>query len=98
LARALAPLGFRMVLATDAFCLKALEAGLRACGLEKQVHLVELPLAAEGTDALAYWSAFANVAGTPTHLVAVERAGPSHLLDSLRPPAGTASEALLAFL
>ena len=47
---------------------------------------------------LTYWSAFANVAGTPTHLVAVERAGPSHLLDSLRAQPGTTSEDLLHFL
>ncbi|MBI1916258.1 MAG: DUF4392 domain-containing protein [Planctomycetes bacterium] len=98
LARALAPLGFRVVLATDAFCLKALEAGLRACGLEKQVHLVELPPAAEGTDAMAYWSAFANVAGTPTHLVALERVGPSHLPDSLRTQPATTPDDLLQFL
>jgi len=104
LARALAPLGVRVVLATDAFCLRALEAGLRACSLVKQVPLIELPVAPppreegwEG-DALAYWSAFVSAAGTPTHLIALERVGPSHVPESLRAHPGTRPDDVSLFL
>src|SRR5262249_25656825 len=95
LARALAPLGIRIVLATDAFCLKALAAGLHACGLEQEVPLIELPSAPPTAgecweeDALAYWSDFVNLAGVPSHLIALERAGPSHSPDSLQAQRGT---------
>ena len=35
LARALFPLGVRVVIATDAFCAAAVQAGLNTCGLRK---------------------------------------------------------------
>src|SRR5262249_60555033 len=79
LARALARLGIRIVLATDAFCLRALAAGLQACGLEQQVPLIQLPPAppTQGQgweeDALAYWSDFVSLVGMPSHLIALER-------------------------
>src|SRR5262249_14400853 len=40
LARALVPLGMRVVLVTDGFCVRALEAGLAAAGLRKSVAIV----------------------------------------------------------
>src|SRR5687767_2503750 len=40
LARALTPLGIQVALASDPFCLNALDAGLRACGLRDLVRLV----------------------------------------------------------
>ena len=43
LARALVPLGIRVILATDPFVRRALEAGLRACGLLSSVPVLELP-------------------------------------------------------
>jgi hypothetical protein len=93
LARALVPLGMRVVLVTDAFCRHALEAGLAASGLRKQVPLVILP-SHEQAKALSvpdYWQQFAERAGPLTHLIALERVGPSHTPESLRShPAATA--------
>src|SRR6266436_2322175 len=43
LARALVPLGIKVVLVSDAFCSRALEIGLAACDLRKVVPLVTLP-------------------------------------------------------
>src|SRR5262249_38453459 len=59
LARAWAPLGIRVVLATDGFCIAALEAGVAAAGLRKVVPVVKLPAA--GGDTLSpheYWDDF----------------------------------------
>jgi hypothetical protein len=88
LARALVPQGVKVVLATDPFCARALEAGLAAAGLRKAVPIVRLPSAADA-GALSvsdYWQHFAERAGRLTHLVALERAGPSHAPWSVPPP------------
>jgi hypothetical protein len=85
LARALSPLGVRVVLLTDAFCVPALQAGLAACGLRKAVPLVALP-SAEQAGALSvsdYRQAVAERTGALTHLIALERVGPSHTPESL---------------
>jgi hypothetical protein len=86
LARALVPLGIHIVLSTDAFCVRALEAGLAAAGLRKAVPVVQLPAYADsGTLSLTdYWTAFADRAGRLTHLIALECVGPSHTAESLR--------------
>src|SRR5205085_5888406 len=80
LARALVPLGVKVVLATDAFCARALEVGLGACGLRKAVPLVTLPKyqAAGSLSGADYGQWFADRAGPLTHLLALERVGPSH--------------------
>jgi hypothetical protein len=80
LARALTPLGVRGALLTDAFCRPALDAGLRACGLEKQVSLLTLPAPERPWDTFIAkgWLPFVRQTFRPTHLIALERAGPSH--------------------
>jgi hypothetical protein len=82
LARALTPLGIRIVLVTDLFCTRALEVGLAACGLTKSVQVVTLP-AGGRADSQQYWRQFSEQAGPLTHVVALERVGPSHTLESL---------------
>ncbi len=82
LARALVPLGVHVALVTDDCCVRALEAGLAGCGLRKQVPIVALPTpeqAAAMSDA-DYWAYFDERKGiaTLTHLLAIERVGPSH--------------------
>jgi hypothetical protein len=62
LARALTPLGVRVVLVTDAFCRCALEAGLEASRLTEAVPVVTFPTAIQEI--------------APTHLIALERVGP----------------------
>jgi hypothetical protein len=86
LARALVPLGIRVVLATDDFCLPALRVGLAAAGLRKAVPLVPLPSVEEagrmsGDD---YWTHVVDRTGPLTHLLACERVGPSHTLASVQ--------------
>lgn len=76
LARALTPLGIRVVLATDAFCVPALRAGLEACKLSETVPLVSLPPPAESGDADTYRLRFREQAGPLTHRIALERVGP----------------------
>lgn len=85
LARALIPLGMRIVLATDEFCIRALEVGLAECGLQTQVALVTLPSyeMAQRVGAAAYWKYFSELAGPLTFLIALERAGPSHTIHEV---------------
>jgi hypothetical protein len=97
LARALTPLGIRVVLVTDDFCTTALQAGLAACGLAEQVPLVTLPLAAAFRSAATYWQDFDDRAGPLTHLIALERAGPSHTPESVRSQPGSTIEAVQCF-
>ncbi len=88
LARALTPLGIRAALIADDFCLPALKAGLEDCGLDKQVPLLAIP-ALHPEQLLETFR--------PTHLMAVERVGPSHTPESLRLQLGD-GEALAQFL
>jgi hypothetical protein len=88
LARALLPLGIPIALATDAFCVPALQAGLAACALQKHVPLLVLPGYAE-SQALGpdrYRAAFRKGLRdfAPSHRIALERVGPSHTLASLQ--------------
>jgi hypothetical protein len=65
LVRALQPLGIRFTLLTDDYCRKALEAGLRAGGLDESVNLVMLQKGER------CWES-----SRMTHLIALERVGP----------------------
>jgi len=62
LARALTPLGVKVVLVTDAFCRRALEVGLEASWLTHTVPVVTFPISIQDI--------------APTHLIALERVGP----------------------
>lgn len=99
LARALAPLGMRIVLLTDAFCVPALGAGLAAAGLRKTVPLVTLPDSREfdPLTAEAYRQEVLARAGRLTHLIAIERVGPSHTLESLKAQPGSTGEWIARF-
>lgn len=89
LARALAPLGIPVVLVTDDFCTRSLEVGLAETGLRKQVPLVTLPSPAAGQamSSADYWRYLDERKGIPaiTHLLAIERVGPSHAIDAVPP-------------
>jgi hypothetical protein len=71
LARALAPLGVKVTLFTDAFCHNALVVGVEACGLQGRVLVHTLPPTREEIERDATLQREAL-----THLVAVERPGP----------------------
>jgi D-glutamate cyclase len=95
LARALAPLDIRVVLASDAFCIPALEAGLAAAGLDKGVPLITLPSVELSNS--EYWRYFRDRSGEITHLLALERVGPSHTPESLQAQEGNGPAALARF-
>jgi hypothetical protein len=100
LARALISLGIRVLLATDPFGMEALRAGLEACELEMHVPLILLP-PGKGS-AARYWRAFsARLASLPfqlTHLLALERCGPSHTVASIQAQCGMNEEIVDHFL
>ena len=99
LARALTPLGVRVALLTDAFCRQALAEGLRACGLDTQVSLLTLPAPERPWETFLAngWAPFLRRTFRPSHLIALERVGPSHTDLSIQRQLG-AGEALLEFL
>jgi hypothetical protein len=72
LARALTPLGVKITLVTDSFCRQSLEVGLEASGLNGSIPVVTVK---KGVRNL-----FETVPDTffPTHLIGLERVGPSH--------------------
>jgi hypothetical protein len=104
LARALIPLSMRVALVTDAFCERALRAGLAACGLQQQVPVITLPapIAARSMTPEAYSrDVLGRIPFPLTHLLAIERVGPSHTLESLQQQmasGGALGQAYLDFL
>jgi hypothetical protein len=100
LARALVPLGIRVALVTDAFCTAALKAGLEACGLREAVPLVTLP-APNGRweDFLKRdWRGKFREEFPLTHLITLERVGPSHTAQSVRAQPGSSPAVVEQFL
>jgi len=102
LARALVPLGIRITLLTDDFCTSALAVGLTAANLGGKVRLLTLPTpqACRGMATAAYADAVGKALGPITHLVAVERPGPTHTIASLQAQLGgeAIGETLIDFL
>jgi hypothetical protein len=96
LVRALMPLGIHVALVTDPFCQQALQVGLATCGLEEKVPLVILPPATQLWDTYLQrdWSGTFRQAFPVTHLLALERVGPSHTVESLKAQPGTTAEAV----
>jgi hypothetical protein len=83
LARALAPAGVRVAVLTDSHSQAALAAGLAACDLSDHVPLLTLPQPSHPWDDwfARDWKAFVTEAFRPTHLLALERPGPSRVTD-----------------
>jgi hypothetical protein len=100
LARVLVSQGTKVVLITDAFCYRALEAGLEGCGLIDVVELTALPSVAPGDCSWIspYWRARLNEHGPLTHLIAIERVGPSHTEESVRGQKGATDAEVAQFL
>jgi D-glutamate cyclase len=97
LARAFASLTIQVTLVTDGFCRTALEAGLSACGLADEVPLVILPAPGERWDEFLREDWQDVLAAAPTHLIALERVGPSHTPDSVRAQPGATQETVSRF-
>jgi hypothetical protein len=79
LARALVPLGIRVLLVSDTACCRALQAGLEDCRLPlAEVYMLRLPAPGPSWEWLQPdWRPYASRIGL-THLIALERVGPSH--------------------
>ncbi len=77
LARALAKLGARVLLAAEPICADALKLALFHCGLDQVTTLIPLPPRAEATGD-TFKSRLLQYDPPLTHLIAVERVGPSH--------------------
>jgi hypothetical protein len=86
LARTLPLLGIRVMLASDPFCRSALRAGLEKCGRVADVPVLDLP--EHQQDQADYSRAWWQSEVPPTHLLAVERVGPSHTPESIRAQPG----------
>ena len=87
LARALVPLGVRVVLATDGSCINALTVGLAAWrGWPRRCRSSPCPIRSrvQAMGPTAYWQEFRRQSGPLTHMLAVERVGPNHTLASLQ--------------
>jgi|SRR5262245_4903996 len=78
LARALTHLGIPCVLLSDAAGYDALWAGMELLGLTTTITLVDLPMNLDPAAVL-------HAARPLTHLIALERSGPSHDIDTLPP-------------
>ncbi len=96
LARALTPLGIRVNLIPDYFCKGALHAGLEASrGCRAESDLVKVILG-DSPPPSSGWSELLDMGFRPafgplfelTHLIALERGGPSHTRESLQAQAG----------
>jgi D-glutamate cyclase len=86
LARALVGLGMHVAFATDGHCALPLQCGLASCGLSGQVPVFQ------GVEAIPACLHFA-----PTHLVALERVGPSHHSASILEQPGNTTADLVEF-
>jgi hypothetical protein len=87
LARALVPLGVCVQLAAEDYVVPALRAGLEAAGLERVVPALEVPRTRR--DPVGYRPL--------THLIAIERVGPGHTIDSVAAQPRVTEEDLKAF-
>ncbi len=82
LAEVLHHLGAKVTLMAEPECSAVLETALRLSGLEDHVALHDLPAPTDVPQ--ASWTAnFWNIHRNLTHLIAIERAGPSHTVASL---------------
>jgi hypothetical protein len=95
LARCLSSLGIPVAILTDSFCRAALAAGSQRCQLGNMVSLLGLPSVADHWDQFIAkgWIPFARDRFHLTHLIAIERPGPSHTLASFEAQRGTGSQA-----
>jgi hypothetical protein len=92
LARALTPLGIGVALLTDPFAYRALEIGQDAAGLELHALLGALRPGEGGVH--IDWQGGPGAGMEFTHLIALERVGPSHTPASVRAqPGSTESDA-----
>lgn len=98
LARALLPIGFKIALLSDALCHRPLVEGLSAAQLEKDVAVELLPAKQDHGDdwELMKWRQIVDKHKF-THLIALERVGPSHSPASISKQASATADTVETF-
>jgi D-glutamate cyclase len=112
LARTLPQLGVNVLVASDPFCRPALQAGLKLCDGGAKVAVVDIPEREDqGRSGGEWWEVRAHTPPAPlpreeggetkprpTHVLALERVGPSHTAASILAQPGADERTLQRFL
>ena len=85
LAHSLIELGYRPLLVTEANGLACLQAGLSHLGIQSKVAVMESPVQDDPNYAEKILEKAEKLVGTINHLIAIEKCGPSHNLDTIQP-------------
>ncbi|NBY02780.1 MAG: DUF4392 domain-containing protein [Planctomycetes bacterium] len=83
IARTLASLGRKVAITCEKNCMSAFEAGLQNLGLSDKIQLIESPLDSHADYAQSFFSKLKQKIGDISHFIAIEKCGPSHLLQSI---------------
>ncbi|REK09371.1 MAG: DUF4392 domain-containing protein [Planctomycetota bacterium] len=98
LAQTLLELGVNVTVVTDRVALPVVKCGMRTMGIDRG-RLLEFPAAATiGADEATIDTWMDTFLGDVTHLIAIERPGPSHTIASLTAALGDTSPALERFV
>jgi hypothetical protein len=99
LARVFTQLGMNVALMTDAFCSQSLDVGLGYWNLQQQVRVLTLPSSRVGWSGFveSNWESLAKAPFFMTHLIALERVGPSHTRESVLQQPGSTSVSVAQF-
>lgn len=85
LAHSLIELGYRPLLVTEANCLACLQAGLSHLGIQSKAAVMESPVLDDPNYAENILEKAEKLVGTISHLIAIEKCGPSHTLGTIEP-------------
>lgn len=85
LAHSLIELGYRPLLFTEANCLACLQAGLSHLGIQSKAAVMESPVLDDPNYAENILEKAEKLLGTISHLIAIEKCGPSHTLGTIEP-------------
>ena len=83
IARTLTSLGRKVVITCENNCMAAFKASLQHLGLHDKIPLVESPLKTRADYAQIFLSQLKELIGDISHFIAIEKCGPSHLLQSI---------------
>lgn len=85
LAHSLIELGYRPLLVTEANGLACLQAGLSHLGIQSKAAVMESPVLDDPNYAENILEKAEKLVGTISHLIAIEKCGPSHTLGTIEP-------------
>ena len=85
LAHSLIELGYRPLLVTEANGLACLQAGLSHLGIQSKAAVMESPVLDDPNYAENILEKAEKLVGTISHLIAIEKCGPSHTFGTIKP-------------